>query len=238
MIKHDLRAQGCSVEEISPKQFKINMIWAIISVSMIVITYVSLTAFVGYSSTGAAPGGSPIDIPANPGMMPFYLLEILFAVFIYLALKFYITIALCKDKKNSVKLKILENKGMPVCHCKEALKISHALIIYILPFVIVYTAMFILCITMVEEIFEMVEAGCMTMLFFMTFFFGFDLAAAAYVIYFRIKYKIDYISIDHHIYAATAFKKTYVKFKRKSTAAKYTHKRNDQYLEDGKFKFR
>ena len=238
MIKHDLREQGYSEEEISPRQFKINMIWAIISVSMIVVTFVALILSIGYSP---GDGGSPIDISLNPDGIPICIIEFLVAVFIYLALKFYITIALCKDRKHSIKLKILENKGMPVCQCKEALKIWQTLLIYILPFVGVYACMFILCMIpfdAIEEAFQSVDTGFMTMLFFMTFFFGFDLTVAAYVIYFKIKHKIDYISIDHHIYMVTIFKQTYVKFKRKSLAGKYTNKRNDKYLEDGKFKLK
>ena len=86
-----------------------------------------------------------------------------------------------------------------------------------------------------EVPFEFVDGGYMTMLFFMSFFISFDLTLITYVLFFKIKDKIDYIAADHHIYVVTLFKQTYVRLNRKSNKNKYL-KTNSEYMENGKFR--
>jgi hypothetical protein len=49
---------------------------------------------------------------------------------------------------------------------------------------------------------------------FMSFFLAYDLTLVLYAAYLKIRHKMDYISIDHHIYEVTLFKKSYVKINR------------------------
>lgn len=241
MKKHELREQGFSVEERFQKKRRINIIWLIFTVLMIAGTYIALFASIGYSPVNA--GSTPMDIDINPGKIPVYFIMLIFFVFFYFILKLAMTLIFCKDKHNSVKLKTIEEKSLPmfpVCFCREAFKIWQTVVIYIVPIIIVYALMFILCgFQPVDTIFyrdipfEDVDAGYMTMLFFMLFFMGLDMTLIAYTLYFKIKEKIDYIAIDYHIYGVTLFKKTYVKFNKKP--GRYL-KDNSKYMNEGKFR--
>jgi len=212
---------------------------------MIIGTYIALTAAIGYSPVRAKTGGSPIDIDADSSKIPLYIIELIFAVFFYFGLKLVMTLLFCNDRQNSARLKTLEEKSLPifpVCFCREAFKIWQTAVIYIVPLIIVYSFMFLLCIFDPVDIFinggtpfEEVDAGYMTMLFFMSFFMAFDLTLIAYTLYFKIKEKIDYIAIDYHIYGVTLFRKTYVRFNKKP-ADRYLRKSNNKSIENGKFK--
>ena len=241
MKKHELREQGFSVEEIFPKKRTINILWLIFTGLMIVGTYIALFAVIGYSPNRA--GSSPIDIGVNFGKIPVYFIELIIFIFVYFGLKLAAALIFCKDKDNSAKLKTIEEKTLPifpVCFCREAFKVWQTVVMYAAPLIFVYACMFFLCMFQPVDVilggaraFEEVDAGYMTMLFFMSFFMAFDITLIAYTLYFKIKNKIDYISVEYHIYGVTLYKKTYVKFNRKP--GKYL-KTNSKYIDEGKFK--
>jgi len=143
------------------------------------------------------------------GNLVFIIYFILF-LFIYLALKLIITSIFCKNKdKDSIKIKFLEGYSrMPVCHCREVLKVWQTLLIYFVPFVLVYTGMFYLCYK------EMGWYG--PVLFFLLFIMTFDLLPVIYVLYYKIRYGMDYVSVDRHVYEMTLFSKTYIRENKKA----------------------
>jgi hypothetical protein len=162
--------------------------------------------------------GSDTPVSSSPGAIPFYLLEFIFFMFIFLALKFIFTWLFSADRLHSINLKILDGKErpmIPVCQCREGLKVWQTVVIYLVPVVIVYTVMFLLCVTMVSFPFEEVEAGFLTMLFCMMFFMSFDLTLVTYVLFIKNRDKIDYIAVNHHIYELTLFKSTYIRLSKR-----------------------
>jgi len=154
----------------------------------------------------------------------FLIIYLLGYEFLYLGVKFIMTIIFCRDKKYSIKLKILN--GMPICHCKEAFGFSQIILIYLLPVVFMYSYLFISCVQ--SEITPFI----MMYFFFMLFFMSYDLTVLIYALFFKIKDRIDYISLNYHIYDITLYRKSYVRFKRKF---KSSHLNDEKYLENGKF---
>jgi len=241
MKKYELREQGFSVEERTQRKRPINILWLIFTVLMIIGTYIVLIATIGYSPAKA--GGSPIDIDVNYGKIFVYFGVLIIAVLLYYGLKLFMTLLFCRDKENSACLKTLQDKSLPifpVCFCREAFKVWQIVVMYLTPIIIIYALMFFLCIFPPIDVlffgevpFESVDAGYMTMLFFMAFFMSFDLTLIVYALFFKIKDKVDYISADHHIYVVTLFKQTYVRLNRNKN--KYL-KDNSKFLDNGKFR--
>jgi hypothetical protein len=149
-------------------------------------------------------GDRSISFEMDPSSMFFYFLELLFFVFLYFALKFALTFLFCSDKYNSIKLKILEDK-FPVCHCREALKVWQTVVVYMLPFILLYSFMIVLCILTLADPFVIL------IVLFLSFFLAFDMTAVVYVLAAKIKDKADYIAIDRHVYEMTLYKETYVR---------------------------
>ena len=137
-----------------------------------------------------------------------FLFYIIFVISLYMMLKLITTIPICSKKYGSIQFKILKNNAMPVCHCKEGVKFRQAFFIYFLPAIFMYSMIYILFIRNAEYI----------LLIFLSFFIAFDLTAALYILYFKIRYKADYIALDSHIYDVTLFKESYVKFSGKKAA--------------------
>ena len=245
MKKYELREQGFSVEERFPNKRTINTVWLIFTVAIIIGTFIMLFATIEYSPAKAV--NSPIDIGVDTLKIPVYIITLVLAVLFYFALKLVVTLMFCRDKINSVKLKTIEEKTLPIfpiCYCREAFKIWQTVVIYIVPVTIMYSLMFLLCVFPPVDVFlnnavpfEEIDAGYMIVLFFVTFFIAFDLTLIAYTLYFKITDKINYIAVDYHIYGVTLFRQTYVKFNRKRTYNKYLTE-NSKYLESGKFKWR
>ncbi|MCL2160184.1 MAG: hypothetical protein FWH48_12315, partial [Oscillospiraceae bacterium] len=86
MKKYELREQGFSILEKTPKKRMINVLWLIFTLLLIVGTYVALTFLIGYSPEGSSPG-APIDIDANVAMIPVYFIVLVLCVFVYFFLK-------------------------------------------------------------------------------------------------------------------------------------------------------
>jgi len=201
---------------------------------------------IGYTPINANPG-RPIDVDVDMEKIPVYFITLIISVFAYFFLKLGMTLIFCRDKYNSTRLKTLEESKLPifpVCFCREAFKIWQTVVMYAIPIIIIYVFMFMLCIFPPIDVFlygtmpfEEVDAGYMTMLFFMSFFFAFDLTLIAYTLFYKVKNRINYIAVDYHIYGVTLFRKTYVKFKKKPVNRFLVNEENDKYIENGKFKF-
>jgi hypothetical protein len=104
---------------------------------------------------------------------------------------------------------ILKSKAMPVCVCREALKVWQNVLIYFLPIVIMFTPLYI---------FSIMSAGAgiySTILVLLSFFWAFDLTLVIYVLRIRLTESLDYISVDHHVYIMTLFSRTYVRANKK-----------------------
>lgn len=217
MIKHDLREQGFSVEEKYQKKFIINMLWAVIALIMIIGTTTMLMFITGHvmwpdEESGEQP--PPLTITSLEDKIPEQILETLGFLILYFVLKFVLTRIFCKDKNNSIKITILEDKAMPVCLCREAFKVWQTVIIYLVPFVVVYASMVVVA---GVQIYVYMQYGFLFMLLFISFFLAFDLVLVIYVLLIRLTHKINYISIDHHIYDVTVYRKAYIKVRGKKS---------------------
>lgn len=137
------------------------------------------------------------------GYIAVFVLIIIF-IFIYLVVKLIMTRLICKEKERIIKLQIM--KGMPVCYYNGALKFWHIIAVYFLPVIFMYSLLYVL---MIRSEFV---AYYFMVFFFVLIFLTFDLTAVIYTLFFKIKDKPDYISLDHHIYEVTLFKQSYVKF--------------------------
>jgi hypothetical protein len=225
MIKKDLREQGYSVDERFPSHSKVNTIWAILTLIFIIGTYGSFFLITSPNALdrGAGKGPAPPDdlfiemLEATGRALTLGLFDsevagyLIFAVLmliLYLVIKLFLTILICR-RSDSIKFKLLESKGLPVCLCREALRVWQTVLIYLAPFVLTYSLYFYLCLRYINK------PAFMVMFFFMLFFLVFDLTLVLYVLCVKIKDRPDYISIDHHIYGYTVCKKTYVKFSRR-----------------------
>ena len=216
MIKNDLREQGFSVEERTAKNFIPALLWAIFTLLLIGGTIIMIMAVVGwitpYVDKDSTTSRSPIDYDLNAGSVFIGLAAFVIFLLFYLGIRFVLTLLFCHDRYNSVKLKILESKAMPVCHCREALKVWQTVVIYTVPVVIVYVLMLRMSgFWFPMENIEYINFGFLLMLFFMSFFMAFDLALVAYVVFIKVKYRVDYISVDSHMYRITLYKETYVR---------------------------
>ena len=243
--KYELREQGFMVEERSPNKRTINILWLVFTVVMIAGTYVALLAAIEYSPAKAV--NSPIDVGVDFGKIPVYVITLIVAVLFYFALKLVFTLIFCRDKNNSTRLKMIEDKNLPifpVCFCREAFTAGQTVLMYVIPVIITYALMFLLCVFPPIDVFfknalpfEEVDAGYMTILFFTTFFMAFDLTLISHVLYYKIKDKTDYVSVEYHVYGMTLFRKTFVRLSRKRAYSKYLTE-NSKYIENGKFKWR
>ena len=247
MIKHELREMGFAVIDKNPKKFKINLLWLILTVVLIVGTILGANLF--FQLTMGMDGRDLAEMRAeaaeqgatNPlsefvnlitdyigeGMLGIVVYVGIFVVvlLVYLALRLVMTIIVCNDKLNSIKLKMLNDKGMPVCFCKEALKVWQTVLIYIVPFILVYSFLFYVCISTIGDPFYML------LLVFMSFFMAFDLTVVIYTLLINIKEKMDYISVDHHVYNMTLFKQTYVSHNNKIPIKHIEHIEDSQKIE-------
>jgi len=236
MIKSDLRKQGYSVVEKFPRQSVINTMWVVLTLLISIVTYTAVFFIIGPAIIGGdglqRDPNAILQIIDSFGLLGYFMLLIL-SVFLYLFLKLLMTIFF-SSKIESIRMKILENKGMPICLCREALKVWQTVLIYLMPVILTYSAMFYLTVSS-GFIAEMI-----IILFFMLIFMAFDLMLVIYVLAVKIKDKPDYISIDHHIYGYTVFNQTYVKFKRKNRKmrSRFLVTGAGKYLENGKFNWK
>jgi hypothetical protein len=195
MIKNNLLEKAYHFEQKAPKPSVISAICATITLSFTVFIFILLLFIFNVDNVDIASGRATSIV-------------LISTVFIYLILKFVFTLIFCEDKQNSIKLKILESNSMPVCFCKEALKTWQIILMYMIPFILTHTGLIL--------------AGMLTggspsffiILFIMEFFMAMDLTLVIYLVYIKIRYNPDYISVNHHVYDLTLYKKSYIKNKK------------------------
>lgn len=212
MVKYDLREMGYAVREKKPRHEIITIMWVAFTVILAALTFLSVNIFfsliMGYDSETLSdmrnqnPNAVLDFLESN-----FWTYLILLVVFYcaYLGLKLLLTIIFCSDRFHSIKLKILSDGAMPVCHCREALKVWQTVLVYVLPFILLYSFMLVLCILTLADPFVIL------IVLFLSFFLAFDMTAVVYVLAAKIKDKVDYIAIDRHVYEMTLYKETYVR---------------------------
>ena len=255
MVKSNLREQGYFVIEKFPKESKINTMWAILTVIIIIGTFTSLFFLSGpevgileNSHGPAAPrmdmliiliesAGSVLTLGLMDSEVAGYFIFAVFTLFLYLFMKLFMTILFC-HRSDSIKMRFLENKGMPLCYCREALRVWQTVLIYFLPFILMYCSYFYLCLRYIAY------PAFVIIFFFMMFFMVFDLVLVLYVLRINAKEKPDYISIDFHIYGYTLYNKTYVKFNSKKKKRKrkipdaLSVEQSEKNIKNGKFNWK
>jgi len=221
MVKYELRQNGFSEIERINKKSVINILWAVFTAALIfgaVIFILFIIGYVNWEGINTDSADTAINLTIEVGTLFIILVKLIGIVFLYLALKFIVTILFCVDKYNSIKFRLLENNNFPVCHCKEAFRISQVVAMYLIPVIIGYAFMLGVC---AYQYYIKAEMSMdMITLIILAFFIAFDLTLVVYVLYIKFKENLDYISIDHHIYSVTLFKGTYVRTVNKKEAKK------------------
>ena len=197
------------MREKTPTKYLVTMFWVILTIVIFGGSFALLIGLVGqdFASAEFDPLGVVFDT-LGEGIGFMFVLAV--SLFLYIVQKFILTALFCNaGPQSSIRLKILEGTAMPVCYCREALKTWQTLIVYLLPIALMYSLIFWLC--MISG------AGAMyiVMLFFMSFYMAYDLTLALYVLCFMLTNRMEYVSIDHHVYAMTLYKKSYVKLGKK-----------------------
>ena len=217
MLKYDLRQQDYSMRDKAPNQLIITMVWVFLTIFLIIGTF----TFV-FMNVGSRLGNESDPLAYfYEALGPFSLLIIMVGpLVLYMILKFFMTLLFCHSiAHSSIHLKILEGTAMPVCFCREAFKVWQTVLMYFVPVVLIYSAIFWLCVT------SGANAMYMILLFFMTFYIAYDLTLVLYVLLYKLIYRIDYISIDHHVYFMTLYNKSYVRETKKAKKMLETQKR-------------
>ena len=239
LTKLDLRAQKIPDPSKSPKRLKKYMLRSLLALLVFAALFYFLTLFTEMPdpynpgmSGEAAPGLFELILLLLSLIAPFaiiapiaILIYLILWEFLYLAAKLVMTVFVCHDKKSGIKLKILKGTAMPVCSCAEALSLWHILVAYLAPFVFMYSLLIGLCAS-TDSVDKLVYYTIVAV--FMSFFMSYDLTLVIYSIYLKLRHNMDYISIDHHIYDVTLFKKTFVKTgaaKRRAIAGKRTRQK-------------
>jgi len=135
MLKHNLRDMGFTEQERIPKQIGITILWVILTISILSLTSIAIVWSVIKLGIGVHNAIDPLELITNTLVQGFgvfspmlgvgmtVIFYLLLYILTYLAIKCLLTIIVCKDKNRSIKLKILKSKAMPICECKEALKV-------------------------------------------------------------------------------------------------------------------
>jgi len=204
MTKRELREQKLAAPGVAPKR-RGKYILRLVLALLLLVAFFYLLVLVS-----EVPPNKFLNAP-TPGIAAGALGVILYLVcweFLYIAAKLVTTLFVCHDKKSGIKLKILQGTAMPVCSSQEAITTWHIVVSYLMPFVFMYSVLLGLCASAQDsgQLFQYIAAAI-----FMSFFLAYDLTLVLYVVYMKIRYKMDYISIDRHIYEVTLFKKSYVK---------------------------
>ena len=203
MIKNDLREKGFHADFYEPKERNISVIWTILTLIIIVASFWGVLEVSKDISIvdGTDPLGFILRIFGYIWGTVIYLILFLS---VYLALKIIMTVLFCKNKINSIHIKVLKEKAMPICTCKEALRTWQTVLIYLLPVVLMYSTLFAISVISIK-----VNFIYLPMLIILSFFMAFDLTVMLYVLFLKIKNGLDYISIDRHAYQVTTFSKSF-----------------------------
>ena len=206
MKKHVIREMGLEpVDKIANGWQKLIIIifWLVLSASIIAVTFSSLVKIVKLLNPPPDDyyiASQGIDISWQEGLLTFHLITLLGTFVVWLLLKSVMATLFCEDKVHGVKIKFLENSVVPTSYCSEGMKIWQMVLVYLVPVVSIYIAMFILCILMDAE------GGFMTVFCLVSLFMVLDIELIAYMLILKIKDKAKYISVNNHIYNITVFK--------------------------------
>ena len=222
MIKNDLRVNGFSVEERIPKKSISTLIWVTLTLLLVTGTIMLVVTVVGWIAPAeGSEARSPIDYDLDPNSVPLGMIAFVLFMLAYYGIRFALTFLFCHDRYKSIRLKTLEDNHLPVCHCREALKVWQTVVIYIIPIVIVYVSLLrITGFWFPLDNITSINFGFLTILIFMSFFLAFDLTLVIYVLFIKVKDKIDYIAVDYHIYRMTLYRDTYVRTGKKGAKRK------------------
>lgn len=213
MLKRDLRRSGMSEITLEPKQSWITVLWVALTAVLVIIAYAVLMHLV--ENFGVEAWGDHtltwltafIRIFVNIG--PHFVGLLFFSVLtllVYLLLKLFFTVLFSWRAIGTIRMTFLSNNWMPVCLCREALRVWQVVVIHFVPILLMFSFYTVLCWNFdAEPIF-------LTLFLFMLFFLAFDLTLVAYVVYLKITEKMDYVSIERHVYMITLFSRSYVKF--------------------------
>jgi len=202
MLRTNLLKSNYYFEERAPKKDVITALWIVLCLFLVSAT-ISLSFYVMVKSQANPEDGSVLSAAVIINIVA------LATPFLYFILKYILTALFCSDKKQNIEMTVLKEIQMPVCRCREALKIWQAMMIYLLPAVVVY---FSLCGIILLGNFD---AHYIVLTLFMSFFISFDLALVLYIIYVKLKYNPDYIAVNQHIYNVTLYTQTYIRRKKK-----------------------
>jgi hypothetical protein len=203
MIKYNLRQQNYKLKDKENNDSVVTLVWVILTIFSIYGTFNAVSTCIKiFEPSGIDPLAVLYE---NLGLI-FQIFMLPGVLILYMAAKAALTVTFCHaSPKSSVKLKLLENNGMPVCLCREAFKVWQTLVIYCAPVVSVYSLMLWLCVSTKGNGLYMV------ILFFMTFFMCYDVTLILYVLFYKIKDRMDYIAVDHHVYMFTLYHKNYIR---------------------------
>ena len=212
MIKYELRQKDYAMRDKEPYPTMVTFIWVALTIFVIAGTFSLVLGFVGKNiGDGFDPLAKFFEAMGIFG----YFIVIVGTLILYMLLKFTVTLLFCHaTAASSIHLKILEGTAMPVCFCREAFTVWQTLLMYCAPIALVYSLILYLCII------SGAGAAYMITLFFMGFYMAYDLTLVLYVLFYKIKDRMDYISIDHHVYYLTLYKKTYIKTNKKAQTKK------------------
>ena len=196
MIRNSLLEQGYNFQDKEPKEMIIAIIWAFFVLFATVA--IGLFFMLNYDEFNVIVMGEAMTA-----------VMVVAGLFVYLLLKFLTTLIFCHDN-NNIKLKLFESKYMPVCFCREAFRTWQVVLIYLIPIIIYHAGLFITGLFLMGG-----SPTFVILLFIMEFFMGLDLTLVVYVIYIKIRYKPDYIAVNHHVYNLTLYSRTYVRRKKR-----------------------
>ena len=224
MIKDNLLDMGFSEQHIYPNAKIINGLWAALFWIINILTFIVLTLI--RKDMDIMDREDPLKdihiflyggfdvIGIGNLIFVFYFILLLF---MYFAVKCMLTVLFCKDKdsikkdKGSTKFLFLKDYSkMPVCFCREAQKTWQIVLVYLIPFASIYAPMFYLA-------YKVGGAGrgvYTVLLFILLFIMSFDLLPVIYVLIAKLRYGMDYISIDCHVYEMTLYRNTHKPNKR------------------------
>ena len=206
MLKNELREKGFDGQEIIPSRWTIGLIWAALTIIIIVFSLqgtLAIATAIGISAESEMNYLMEFNENITEFMgdaMPMMILFII-CLGLYFAFKHIMTRLFCEGKR-SVSL-VIKN-AVPMCLCREALKVWQTVLIYIIPGFMIYVPLFIL------SVFSAFDKGYgiyFTNIVLLSLFIALDITLVVYISFIKIIKRAEYISIDRHIYSITLFNK-------------------------------
>ena len=135
--------------------------------------------------------------------------NIVMLIFLAIILAYYILRVgmmslFCQYKKNSIAtFKVLEEGGISIFTCREALRMWQIILIYTIPAASAYSALSIMVVLWTFE------SVFLFFMFLTSVAMACDFTIAIYILFIKAAYKPDYIAINHHIYNLTLYTNKY-----------------------------